>query len=194
MLHQEKEAGTLYAGNDGSLSKKIISKMAMIVAAIFLLTILMAAFLAARSLIRVNKEKLAAVAFENAFLVSNDIENAYGKVTGFAGSLRNISALDPKEQRDAIDTALVGLLESGGGYPTGFAYFEQNAIADANGEPLEGVNKIAKTIENKGFSRKGKADGKNFVRWKPLHILERCKEKRQGKTAVRHGLGIVFKL
>lgn len=137
MLHQEKEAGTLYAGNDGSLSKKIISKMAMIVAAIFLLTILMAAFLAARSLIRVNKEKLAAVAFENAFLVSNDIENAYGKVTGFAGSLRNISALDPKEQRDAIDTALVGLLESGGGYPTGFAYFEQNAIADANGEPYE---------------------------------------------------------
>lgn len=62
------------------------------------------------------------------------------------------------------------------------------------GEPLEGVNKIAKTIENKGFSRKGKADGKNFVRWKPLHILERCKEKRQGKAAVRHGLGIVFKL
>lgn len=65
---------------------------------------------------------------------------------------------------------------------------------DPNGEPLEGVNKIAKTIENKGFSRKGKADGKNFVRWKPLHILERCKEKRQGKAAVRHGLGIVFKL
>ena len=65
---------------------------------------------------------------------------------------------------------------------------------DPNGEPLEGVNKIAKTIENKGFSRKGKADGKNFVRWKPLHILERCKEKRQGKTAVRHGLGIVFEL
>lgn len=65
---------------------------------------------------------------------------------------------------------------------------------ELDGEPLEGVNKIAKTIENKGFSRKGKADGKNFVRWKPLHILERCKEKRQGKAAVRHGLGIVFKL
>ena len=72
-----------------------------------------------------------------------------------------------------------------------FAYAK---FSDLNGEPLEGVNKIAKTIENKGFSRKGKADGKNFVRWKPLHILERCKEKRQGKTAVRHGLGIVFKL
>lgn len=68
------------------------------------------------------------------------------------------------------------------------------ALLDVNPEPLEGVNKIAKTIENKGFSRKGKADGKNFVRWKPLHILERCKEKRQGKAAVRHGLGIVFKL
>lgn len=67
-------------------------------------------------------------------------------------------------------------------------------VLEYNAEPLEGVNKIAKTIENKGFSRKGKADGKNFVRWKPLHILERCKEKRQGKTAVRHGLGIVFKL
>ena len=92
MLHQEKEAGTVHAGNGSSLSKKIISKMALIVAIIFLLTIIMAAFLAARSLIRVNREKLAAVAFENAFLVSNDIENAYGKVTGFAGSLRNISA------------------------------------------------------------------------------------------------------
>lgn len=73
-------------------------------------------------------------------------------------------------------------------------YPQKTALADCNGEPLEGVNKIAKTIENKGFSRKGKADGKNFVRWKPLHILERCKEKRQGKAAVRHGLGIVFKL
>lgn len=71
---------------------------------------------------------------------------------------------------------------------------KQKKLDELDGEPLEGVNKIAKTIENKGFSRKGKADGKNFVRWKPLHILERCKEKRQGKTAVRHGLGIVFKL
>ena len=71
---------------------------------------------------------------------------------------------------------------------------EKRIPFEVTAEPLEGVNKIAKTIENKGFSRKGKADGKNFVRWKPLHILERCKEKRQGKTAVRHGLGIVFKL
>ena len=33
------------------------------------------------------------------------------------------------------------------------------------GKPWEGVNKKAKTIENKGFSQKGKADGKNFIRW-----------------------------
>lgn len=134
MLHRGKNAKEPTVQNN-SLSKKIISKMALITAGIFLLTILMSAFLAARSLIHANREKLAAVAYENAFLVANDIENAYGKVVGFAGALRNISALDPKEQRDAIDTALVGMLESGGGYPTAFAYFEQNAIADANGEP-----------------------------------------------------------
>ncbi len=136
MLHREKNA-KLPTADRSSLSKKIISKMAVITAGIFLLTILMSAFLAARALIRVNREKLAAAAYENAFLVANDIENAYGKVIGFAGSLRNISTLDPKEQRNAIDTALVGLLESGGGYPTAFAYFEQNAIADENGDPYE---------------------------------------------------------
>ncbi len=134
MLHKEKKAKEPSIQSN-SLSKKIISKMAVITAGIFLLTILMSAFLAARSLIRANREKLAAVAFENAFLIANHIENAYGKVVGFAGALRNISELDPKEQRDAIDTALVGMLESGGGYPTAFAYFEQNTIADANGEP-----------------------------------------------------------
>ena len=68
-------------------------------------------------------------------MLANDIETAYGKVIGFAGSLRNISTLDPREQRGAIDNALVGLLEGGDGFPTAFAYFEQNVIADANGEP-----------------------------------------------------------
>lgn len=116
-----------------SLSKKIISKMALIVAAVFLLTVLTSAMLAAKSLIHVNQEKLAAVAYENSFLVVNDIENAYGKVVGFAGSMRNISVLPPEEQRGAIDAALVGLLEEGDGFPTGFAYFEQNVIADAQG-------------------------------------------------------------
>ena len=135
MLHEEKETKGSHFEKSNSLSKKIISKMALIVASIFLLTILLSALLAAKSLVQANRERLAAVAYENAFLVTNDIENAYGKVVGFAGSLRNISALDPKQQRDAIDIALVGLLEGGDGFPTGFAYFEQNVIADANGEP-----------------------------------------------------------
>lgn len=135
MLRKENKIKILDFNKNNNLSKKIISKMALMVAVIFLLTILMSAFLAAQSLIQVNKEKLAAVAYENAFLMSNDIESAYGKAVGFAGSLRNISALDPKEQRAAIDTALVGLLEGGDGFPTAFAYFEKNVIADANGEP-----------------------------------------------------------
>ncbi len=136
MLHRGKKNGeTDSAGS--SLGRKIISKMALMVAAIFMLTILASAFLAARSLILVNREKLTAVAYENAFLVADDIEKAYGKVTGFAGSLRNISALSPGEQRGAVDTALVGLLEGKDGFTTGFAYFEQNVIADASGEPYE---------------------------------------------------------
>ncbi len=135
MSHKEKKPKAPASTKGTSLSQKIISKMALYTAGIFLLTILMSAFLAARSLIEVNRDKLAAVAYENAFLDGNDIENAYGKVVGFAGALRNISTLDPKEQRPAIDTALVGMLESGGDYPTAFAYFEQNTIADENGEP-----------------------------------------------------------
>ena len=135
MLQKEKKAKAFHSGKSKSLSKKIISKMALIVVAVFLLTVLTSAMLAANSLIHVNREKLSAVAYENAFLVVNDIENAYGKVVGFAGSLRNISTLPPNEHRGAIDTALVGLLEEGDGFPTGFAYFEQNVIADANGQP-----------------------------------------------------------
>ena len=130
----EKTKVSAFMKSEG-LSKKIVSKMALIVAVIFLLTIFMSALLSASELIQVNREKLTSVAYENAFLVANDIENAYGKVVGFAGSLRNISSLDPKEQRDAMDTALVGVLEGGDGFPTAFAYFEQNAIPDENGEP-----------------------------------------------------------
>ena len=177
-----------------SLSKKITSRLAVIVAVMFLLIVSISGMISMISLEAVTKDKLETLAYENVFLIKNGIENSYGQALGFANSLRNISALPPEEQRDAIDHALKGFLLGDENFTTVFAYFEQNAIADANGEPLEGVNKIAKTIENKGFSRKGKADGKNFVRWKPLHILERCKEKRQGKAAVRHGLGIVFKL
>lgn len=133
MFYKFKKAKTI--SSNESLSKKISSKMVIIVAIIFLLTIITSASLTARSLIKVNNDKLTAVSYENAFLIANDIENAYGKATGFAGSLRNISALQPEEQRNAIDTALVGLLEFGDGFPTAFAYFEQNTIANEHGEP-----------------------------------------------------------
>ncbi len=137
MLHKVKNAESLHFNENSSLSKKIITKMAGMVIIIFVLTVLMSAFFAAVALIRVNREKLAAVAYENAFLMANDIENAYGKAVGFSGSIRNISTLDPSAQRSAIDNALVGLMEGGDGFTTGFAYFEQNVIADANGEPYE---------------------------------------------------------
>ncbi len=68
-------------------------------------------------------------------MVQNSIEGVYGQVIGFANSLKNISALPPEQQRDAIDNALVGVLSGDKNFTTVFAYFEQNAIADANGEP-----------------------------------------------------------
>ena len=55
MLRKGNKMKILYFDKSNSLSKKIISKMALMVAVIFLLTILMSAFLAAQSLIRVNK-------------------------------------------------------------------------------------------------------------------------------------------
>ena len=76
MLQKDKIAKAPNSGEKNSLSKKIISKMALIVAVIFLLTVLMSAILAAKSLIQVNKEKLTAVAYENAFLLANDIESS----------------------------------------------------------------------------------------------------------------------
>lgn len=135
MLRTDVQENIPSPAKGSSLSKKIISKMALIVAAIFFITIFASAILAAKELAQANRERLTAVAYENAFLISNEIETSYGKTVGFAGSLRNISTLDPKEQRNAIDTALVGLLEGGDGFPTAFAYFEQNTIADSNGDP-----------------------------------------------------------
>ena len=87
------------------------------------------------SLESVTKDKMQALAYENVFLIRNGIENSYGQVLGFANSLRNISALPPEEQRDAIDNALKGVLLGDENFTTVFAYFEQNAIADGNGEP-----------------------------------------------------------
>ncbi len=118
-----------------SLSTKIISKIALMIGAIFLVTIAVSSSLSARSQLQITNEKLVSVAYENSFLIANNVEASYAKATAFADSLRNISALDPKEQRDAIDNALVGILEGNKNFTTVFAYFEQNTVADANGEP-----------------------------------------------------------
>ncbi len=118
-----------------SLSTKIISKIALMIGAIFLVTIAVSSSLSARSQLQITNEKLVSVAYENSFLIANNVEASYAKAAAFADSLRNISALDPKEQRGAIDNALVGILEGNKNFTTVFAYFEQNTVADANGDP-----------------------------------------------------------
>lgn len=139
MLHNKKSTNTISFGK--SLSKKIISKISFMVIIIFLLIVIISGFLSTKSLVKVTNDKLVSVAYENAFLISNNISDSYGRAIGFANSLRNISAIDPTEQRDAIDNALVGMLESNDNFTTVFAYFEQNTIADANGQPYSVNNR-----------------------------------------------------
>ncbi len=115
------------------LSKKIILKLAVIVAVMFFLIVSISGFISMRSMEQITGDKLISVAYENAFLIENTIDNAYGQALGFANSLRNISALPPEEQRDAIDNALAGVLLGDKSFTTVFAYFELNAIADASG-------------------------------------------------------------
>jgi len=117
------------------LSKKIISKLVVIIAAIFLVIISISGIISTISLAKVTSEKLVSDAYENAFLIENSIDSAYGQALGFANSLKNISAISPEEQRDAIDHALAGFLSGNDNFTTVFAYFEQNVIADANGQP-----------------------------------------------------------
>ena len=114
-----------------SLSGKIIAKLVLIVAFMFLLIVM----ISMKSLMAITNDKLISVAYENAFIIEKEIENACGQARGFANSLKNISALPPEEQRDAIDYALAGVLTGDDSFTTVFAYFEQNAIADANGQP-----------------------------------------------------------
>lgn len=121
------------ASSDTSISKKIMSKLAIMMGIIFLVAVATAGALSAKSLMQVTNEKLVSVAYENAFLIVNDIENSYGRVIGFTEAFRNISELDPREQRKAIDTALVGVLEGNEAYATAFVYLEQNRIPDENG-------------------------------------------------------------
>lgn len=130
-----KKEGNVENKFSGSLSKKIIAKLSVVVAIIFLLIVTTSGYFSMLSLTEITNSKLASSAYENAFLVQNSIEGVYGQVIGFANSLKNISALPPEQQRDAIDNALVGVLSGDKNFTTVFAYFEQNAIADANGEP-----------------------------------------------------------
>lgn len=130
-----KREGNTKIKFSGSLSKKIIAKLSVVVAIIFLLIVSTSGYISMLSLTEVTNSKLVSSAYENAFLVRNSIEGVYGQVIGFANSLKNISALPPEQQRDAIDNALVGVLSGDKNFTTVFAYFEQNAIADANGEP-----------------------------------------------------------
>ena len=116
-----------------SITRKIIIKMAILIIVLFGLSVIIAALLSSRSLKKVTNEKLVLTAYENAYTLSNNIESSY---LGFAGSLRNISALPPAFQRQAIDTALVGILQQNDKFTTAFAYFEQNRIADAQGKPM----------------------------------------------------------
>jgi len=119
----------------GSISKKIISKLVIIVAVMFLLIVTISGSISMSSLAEITNGKLISVAYENVFLIQNDIENAYNRAIGFANSLKNISALPPDQQRITIDNALAGLLAGDKSFTTTFAYFEPNKIADANGQP-----------------------------------------------------------
>ncbi len=102
---------------------------------IFLIIVTISGLISLNSLTDLTSNKLVSVAYENAFLIQNNIENAYGQAIGFANSLKNISALPPEEQRDAIDNALAGVLSGDENFTTVFAYFELNKIADENGQP-----------------------------------------------------------
>ena len=133
MSKEKKNTG---AKTSNSLSKKIISKLVNIVAVMFLLIVIIAGFISMNAQVNITEDKLVSVAYENAFLIDSDIEKAYGQALSFASALKNISALRPEEQRDAIDNALAGVLASNKNFTTVFAYFEQNAIPDENGKPV----------------------------------------------------------
>ena len=132
MLQNKKNYGKI---SSKSISKRIIARLVIIIAAMFFLIVAVSGNISMDSLSSVTKGKLVSVAYENTFLIENMIENAYGQARGFANSLRNISALPPRQQRDAIDNALAGVLLGDKNFTTVFAYFEQNTIANADGLP-----------------------------------------------------------
>ena len=117
-----------------NITSKIVKKMSILIIVLFGLSVIMASLLSSRSLMKVTNEKLVLTAYENAYILSNNVEYSYSQTLGFAASLRNVTALPPELQRKAIDEALVGILQQNDKYTTAFAYFEQNAIADAEGK------------------------------------------------------------
>ena len=82
-----------------SISKKIMSRLKLMMVVIFLVAVTTSGALSAKSLMQVTNEKLVSVAYENAFLIVNEIESSYGKALVFTEALRNITELDPSEQR-----------------------------------------------------------------------------------------------
>ena len=128
LKQQEKIQRNISNTFSGSLSKKIIAKLIVVVLVIFFLIVSTSGFISMQSLRKITAGKLVSSAYENAFLIQNDIEGYYGQVKGFANSLKNISALPPEQQRQAIDNALAGILKGDSHFTTVFAYFEQNVI------------------------------------------------------------------
>ena len=59
-----------------SLSKKITSKLAVIVAVMFLLIVSISGFISMVSLESITRDKMETHAYENVFLIKNNIENS----------------------------------------------------------------------------------------------------------------------
>ena len=94
-----KKEGNVENKFSGSLSKKIIAKLSVVVAIIFLLIVTTSGYFSMLSLTEITNSKLVSSAYENAFLIQNSIEGVYGQVIGFANSLKNLSTSAPKQSR-----------------------------------------------------------------------------------------------
>lgn len=75
MPEREKAVG---ASSVGSLSKKIISKLIVLVAVMFFLIVSVSGLISMVSLESITKDKMQTLAYENVFLIRNSIENSYG--------------------------------------------------------------------------------------------------------------------
>ena len=78
-MSQEKKNSVL---ETNSLSRKIISKLLVTVAVMLFLIVVVSAVISMISKIRSATDKLVSVAYENAFLIDDDIQMAYGQGKG----------------------------------------------------------------------------------------------------------------